>query len=144
MRLNEYHGRSYSNRYWRILLMPWLVNLVMCAFERFLRIRNRVRSGVPYLVYLAPNEETFSAITTPHFNQMMIDDPLNRLIFSRFIRAFRPQGWVLREGVAGPGRFVFFIRPLIRRAIPEKTMPFSRKRKEKWRCIVGRAFSPQT
>lgn len=95
---NERHGRSYSNRYWRILLMPWLVNLAMCAFERFLRIRNRVRSGVPYLVYLAPSDETLSSITTPHFNQMMIDDPLNRLIFSKFIRAFRPHGWVLREG----------------------------------------------
>lgn len=32
---NESHGRSYSNCYWRILLVPWLVNLVMCAFERF-------------------------------------------------------------------------------------------------------------
>lgn len=95
---NERHGRSYSNRYWRILLMPWLVNLVMCAFERFLRIRNRIRSGVPYLVYLTPRDEALSAITTPHFNQMIIDDPLNRLIFSRFIRAYRPHGWVLREG----------------------------------------------
>ena len=52
IRQNKRHGRSYSNRYWRILLMPWLVNLIMCAFERFLRIRDRVRSGVPYQVYL--------------------------------------------------------------------------------------------
>lgn len=106
-RQNERHGCSYSNRYWRILLMPWLVNLVMCAFERFLRIRNRVRSGVPYLVYLAPREETLSSITTPHFNQMMIDDPLNRLIFSRFIRAFRPHGWVFREGAPAPEDLYF-------------------------------------
>ncbi len=98
IRQNERHGRSYSNRYWRILLMPWLVNLVMCAFERFLRIRNRVRRGIPYQVYLAPRDEMFSSITTHHFNQMMIDDPLNRLIFSRFIRVFQPRGWVMREG----------------------------------------------
>ena len=106
-RQNERHGRSYSNRYWRILLMPWLANLVMCAFERFLRIRNRVRSGVPYLVYLAPRDETPSSITTPHFNQMMIDDPLNRLIFSRFIRVFQPRGWVVREGVPAPEDLYF-------------------------------------
>ena len=106
-RQNEWHGRSYSNRYWRILLMPWLVNLVMCAFERFLRIRNRVRSGVPYLVYLAPRDETLSSITTPHFNQMIIDDPLNRLIFSRFIRAFQPRGWVVREGAPAPEDLYF-------------------------------------
>ena len=95
---NERNGRSYSIRYWRILLMPWLVNLVMCAFERFLRIRNRVMSGTPYLTYLAPRDETFSAITTHHFNQMLIDEPLNRLIYSRFIRAYQPQGWVMRDG----------------------------------------------
>ena len=106
-RQNEYHGRSYSNRYWRILLMPWLVNLVMCAFERFLRIRNRVRSGVPYLVYLAPRDETLSSITTPHFNQMMIDDPMNRRIFSRFIRVFQPRGWVVREGAPAPEDLYF-------------------------------------
>ena len=104
---NERHGRSYSNRYWRILLMPWLVNLVMCAFERFLRVRNRIRSGVPYLAYLVPHDETLSSITTPHFNQMIIDDPMNRLIFSRFIRAFRPHGWVVREGAPAPEDLYF-------------------------------------
>lgn len=107
LRQNEHHERFYSNRYWRILLMPWLVNLLMCAFERFLRIRNRVRSSVPYLVYLAPSEETLSSITTPHFNQIMIDDPLNRLIFSRFIRAFRPRSWVVREGARAPEDLYF-------------------------------------
>ena len=106
-RQNERHGRSYSNRYWRILLMPWLVNLVMCAFERFLRVRNRIRSRVRYLVYLTPRDEVLSAITTHHFNQMMIDDPLNRWIFSRFIRAFRPHGWVLREGAPAPEDLYF-------------------------------------
>ncbi len=107
LRQNEYHGRSFLNRYWRILLMPWLVNLVMCAFERFLRIRDRVMSGVPYMVYLAPRDETFSPITTPHFNQMMIDDPLNRLIFSRFICAFQPRGWIMREGAPAPEDLYF-------------------------------------
>ncbi|MDE0330397.1 MAG: LIC12162 family protein [Nitrospinae bacterium] len=111
IRQNERHERSYSNRYWRILLMPWLVNLVMCAFERFLRVRDRVRSGVPYLVYLAPRDETLFSITTPHFSQMMIDDPLNRLIFSRFIRAFRPQSWVMREGTPAPEDSYFFSNP---------------------------------
>ncbi len=108
IRQNERHGRSYSNRYWRILLMPWLVNLAMCAFERFLRIRIRIKSGVPHLVYLAPRDETLSSITTHHFNQMMIDDPLNRLIFSRFIRVFQPRGWVMREGAPAPEDLYFY------------------------------------
>ena len=111
IRQNERHGRSYSKRYWRILLMPWLVNLLMCAFERFLRVRNRIKSGVPYLAYLAPHDETLSSITTPHFNQMMIDDPLNRLIFSRFIRVFQPRSWVVRGGTRTPEDMYFFSDP---------------------------------
>ena len=107
LRQNARHGRSYSNRYWRILLMPWLANLVMCAFERFLRIRNRIKSVVPYLVFLAPCDETLFSITTHHFNQMLIDNPLNRLMFSRFIRAFQPRGWVMREGAPAPEDLYF-------------------------------------
>lgn len=103
LRLNERHRRSYSHRYWRMLLMPWLLQLVMCSFERFLRIRGRLTSGVPYLVYLSPSDEKLSFITTNHFGNRMVDaDPLNRLIFSRFVRAYQPQGWVMRDGVPAP------------------------------------------
>ena len=141
---NERHKRSYSNRYWRILLMPWLVNLVMCSFERFLRVRNRARSGVRYLVFLSPEDESFTPITTPHFNQMLIDDPLNRLIFSKFIRAFQPRDWVVRDGASAPGRCVFLPGPLIRCVFNGKLRRFSKKCKEKWKCIAGRAFSLPT
>ena len=102
-RQNERHSRSYSDWYWRILLMPWLFRLVMCSFERFLRIRNRVSSGVPYLAYLSPRDEAFSPVTTPHFNRMIVfGDPLNRLILSRFLRAYDPKGWVMRDGAPAP------------------------------------------
>lgn len=102
-RQNERHSRSYSDRYWRILMMPWLFRLVMCSFERFLRIRNRASSGVPYLAYLSPRDEAFSPVTTPHFNRMMMfGDPLNRLILSRFLRAYDPKGWEMRDGAPAP------------------------------------------
>ncbi len=101
-RQNERHGRSYSARYWRILLMPWLCRLVMCSFERFLRIRSRISSGVPYLAYLSPRDEAPSSIATSHFNRMILDDPLNRLIFSRFLRAYEPEGWIMRDGAPAP------------------------------------------
>lgn len=101
-RQNERHNRSYSDRYWRILLMPWLFRLIMRSFDLFLRIRNRVSSGVPYLAYLSPRGEAFSPVTTPHFNRMMADDPLNRLILSRFLRAYAPQGWEMRDGDPAP------------------------------------------
>ena len=101
-RQNERHGRACSARYWRILLMPWLCRLIMCSFERFLRIRSRIASGVPYLAYLSPRDEAPSPISTSHFNRMILDDPLNRLIFSRFLRAYEPEGWIMRDGASAP------------------------------------------
>ena len=147
IRQNERHGRSYSSRYWRILLMPWLINLVMCAFERFLRVRNRVRNRVPYLVYLSPKDESLSSITTPHFNQMLIDDPLNRLIFSKFhpcLRTARLGG--VDDGMARSLRKICISPRTTHLGAPlqRKTTPFSKKCKEKWRCIAGRASSLPT
>ncbi len=97
-RQNERHRRSYSNRYWRMLLVSWLLRLVMSSFERFLRIRKRIQGGTPYLVYLAPRLESFPSLATSHFNALMLADPLNRLIFSRFLRAYQPEGWIMRDG----------------------------------------------
>ncbi len=99
---NERHRRSYSKRYWRILLMGWLLRVVICSFERFLRIRNQLKSNTPYLVYLAPQDESLSSVTTSHFDYLIFQDPLNRLIFSRFFRAYRPAGWVMRDGAPAP------------------------------------------
>ena len=102
-RQNERHGRSYSRRYWRILLTPWLLGLVMCSFHLFLRIRNRIIGGVPYLAYLSPCDEVLPSMTTAHFQRMLVADPLNRLISSRFLRTYEPKGWILRDGAPALG-----------------------------------------
>lgn len=44
-RLNSFHGVSYSNRYWRIVLGPWLYLFIEILYDRYLSIRAAVDSG---------------------------------------------------------------------------------------------------
>lgn len=38
-KLNRQHNRNYSQEYWRILLLPWLINMLMVARKRYLEIQ---------------------------------------------------------------------------------------------------------
>ena len=96
-RLNERFGRNRSRKYWRILLMSWLINLVQVVFERYSRIRKCVASGRPYEVYLPPPGARYAIKNTLHFATAALENPLNQLIFSRIIEALNPAGWVFRE-----------------------------------------------
>jgi putative transferase (TIGR04331 family) len=44
-RLNTFHGVSYSNRYWRIVLGPWLYLFIQILFDRYLSIQTAIDSG---------------------------------------------------------------------------------------------------
>jgi hypothetical protein len=96
--LNARHRTDRSIRFWRILLMPWLIWLTMCAFERYLRLRSRAGEGVLYEVFLSPPGERLPLDSTRHFKNLLQDDSLNRLILTRIIEDLRPPGWVLRPG----------------------------------------------
>lgn len=113
--LNERHG-AHLPRFWRILLMPWLIRLSMCAYDRFLRIRERARDGIPYEVFLTPEGEQISSEYTPHFNELLQQDAMNRLFFTRIVEALRPAHWTLLRGKPAPesqmqlSPFLWFLR----------------------------------
>jgi putative transferase (TIGR04331 family) len=44
-RLNSFHGVNYSDRYWRIVVGPWLYLFVEILFDRYLSIRAAIDSG---------------------------------------------------------------------------------------------------
>ncbi|MBI3126010.1 MAG: hypothetical protein HYZ11_00210 [Candidatus Tectomicrobia bacterium] len=96
--LNARHRTNRSIRFWRILLMPWLIWLAMCVFERYLRLRGRAGEGIPYEVFLSPPGERLPLDSTRHFRNLLQDDSLNRLVLTRIIEDLRPPGWVLRPG----------------------------------------------
>jgi len=43
--LNSFHGVSYSKRYWRIVIGPWLYLFIEILFDRYLSIRTAIDSG---------------------------------------------------------------------------------------------------
>jgi putative transferase (TIGR04331 family) len=38
--LNLMHGVSYDNRYWRVLIGPWLLHFIEVLYERYIRVEN--------------------------------------------------------------------------------------------------------
>lgn len=40
VRLNQVHGVAYSQRYWRIILGPWLLHYVHCLYDRYISLRH--------------------------------------------------------------------------------------------------------
>lgn len=53
-RLNEIHGVSYSIRYWRILIGPWLGFFIQILYDRYLSIRAAIDSGLVTHTWLPP------------------------------------------------------------------------------------------
>lgn len=96
--MNTRHRTDRSIRFWRILLMPWLIKLAMCTFDLYLRIRERAGEGEAYEVSVSPTGERLPLDSTRHFLNLLHDDSLNRLILTRIIEELRPPGWVLRSG----------------------------------------------
>jgi len=83
--MNEAHGESHSQRYWRILLGPWLLHHVQVLHERFLCLRQAF-ARYPGLrtIGLAP-----ASYRTPRdVNDYIlgcIDDPYNLQLYSSLL-----------------------------------------------------------
>ena len=38
--LNKYHGTNFSERYWKIIIGPWLITFIQTVFERYENLKN--------------------------------------------------------------------------------------------------------
>lgn len=84
--LNDIHGVSYSNRYWRIILGPWLHWFIGALYDRFESIRIAELSAKVTDTYITK----FSfGIRTPNdfvqFISMSLNDEYNYFLFSKII-----------------------------------------------------------
>jgi len=55
-RLNKLHGVSYSDRYWRILIGPWLFHYIMVLFDRYKRLEKALDTFPALYTYVLPKE----------------------------------------------------------------------------------------
>lgn len=85
-KLNNLHNVNYSNRYWRIVVGPWLNYFIGILFDRYLSIKVAIDSGLVTNTWIFPkNIDEFSANNFSEFQTWSFSDHYNCYIYSRII-----------------------------------------------------------
>lgn len=83
--LNNIHGKNYSERYWRILVGPWLFHYIDILYERYVFIKSAI-DEYPDLDTIVLNDKYFS---TPNdsmsFAHLFGDDLYNLQIYTNIL-----------------------------------------------------------
>ncbi|MDF3820147.1 LIC12162 family protein [Leptospira sp. 96542] len=96
VKLNEIHGVGHSDRYWRILVGPWLGYFIQMVYDRYLSIKNAIGNQdieCRFINYqsdlLVPNDMT-------HFTKLFVSDDWNQYIYQSILSfiGIVPQGLV--------------------------------------------------
>ena len=88
-KLNEIHNENYSERYWRILIGPWLTFFIHAIFDRWTMIEmatSQYKSMQCNLIQRTQGEHISKNMT--HFGSKAINDDWNEIIYSELITKF--------------------------------------------------------
>jgi putative transferase (TIGR04331 family) len=85
-KLNQIHNVSHSNRYWRILIGPWLGFFIGMIFDRWFMLKQVIEQVDDIkcnvidrnLISVVPND-------MGHFNKLSVDDDWNEAIYSQLL-----------------------------------------------------------
>ena len=88
IKLNELHGVNFSERYWNILIGPWLRNFIHALFDRWSSINNVI---VKYenIETILINFDTASLVprdTAEFIQNIMFDDPWNHYMYGEILK----------------------------------------------------------
>jgi putative transferase (TIGR04331 family) len=86
-KLNEIHGTTYSLRYWRIMIGPWLVCIIPILFDRWQMINVALKADVKfsYIPVLRQNEYSMVPNDMTEFMELIGSDHWNEFIHSRVL-----------------------------------------------------------
>ena len=96
--LNAYHGTSYSIDFWRILVLPWLIELVQKAWTSYVRLNQIIDQygDKPLTVKVCQDDFEWQFDGTVDFlNTMLSDYRFSWWIDSVVVAALAPAGWLL-------------------------------------------------
>jgi putative transferase (TIGR04331 family) len=83
--LNAIHAQNYSERYWRIIVGPWLQLYLPIMYDRYIRLKN-VLNQYPELITITLNRvEWKTPRDTLEFVEFCKDDIYNLQLFSRLL-----------------------------------------------------------
>ncbi|MCX8130822.1 MAG: LIC12162 family protein [Clostridia bacterium] len=86
--LNTLHGVNYSNRYWRILLGPWLYHYLSSTYDRFLSIKMIMTDYGQFETMGLKEESFFVPEDTIEFISLINDDPYNLQFYTKIMTFF--------------------------------------------------------
>lgn len=94
--LNQRHGVTWSERYWRILLGPWLLYYVHALYERYVSLTHAVASA-PQIKTTVLDEAAYQPVLDTQAFTALVGGPetdrFNLQLYSQIIRAL---GWTSR------------------------------------------------
>ena len=97
--LNDIQGTQYSNRYWRILIGPWLGWFVQIIFDRWTSLNNAINEYELSGTYIKSFEED---LLTPnnsrHFAGLITSDEWNHFIYSYIIKNYTSINYTIIPG----------------------------------------------
>jgi len=140
-RLNDRHGVSYSINFWRLLAMPWLVDLTYLAWYRWLEVEQLVRPPPTRQLKadLLPDDLTWHFQSYTDFSATTYNDlNFSAWIAGRILRRIQPSGVALDQAPRPPERTAKssgYIRPPRTRfhAVARRLRAALRAE----RCVVG-------
>lgn len=87
-KLNDLHHVNYSNRYWRIVIGPWLYYFVEILYDRYLSIKEAIESGLVTDTWIcAKNIEKWAPNDFEVFQEWFLSDEYNQYLYSRIIES---------------------------------------------------------
>ena len=84
--LNKYHKKNYSERYWNIIIGPWLITFIQIVFERYENLNNLFKNHKNYetiILKIDPNKmipENYEK-----FQRLIMTDTWNHFIYSSIL-----------------------------------------------------------
>ena len=86
LQLNSIHGVKQGERYWRILLGPWLIYYIPAVYDRYVTLLGAFER-YPGLTTTVLSEDSYvTPADTLEFVQLLKDDPYNLQIYSRILK----------------------------------------------------------
>ncbi len=88
-KLNELHGTNCSDRFWRILIGPWLYTCVQVVFDRWYMLKEAIKSQEMVQLYVLDKDISFLVTDDMDaFNEAIESDEWNEALYSVLIEKF--------------------------------------------------------
>ena len=99
--LNSFHGVNYSNRYWRIVVGPWLYLFVEILFDRYLSIRAAIDSGKVSNTWIPSIPANgLVPIDSLYYKARCIADDYNQFLYGRIIEALGGVSYQIKSALS--------------------------------------------